>query len=708
MTIKRKIRILNMLPVLLASAIMLVLFTSYMTISKIMKQDIIAKAVMKGAFELDVLTTEYMMNPAVRPEKQWFLKYSLINDLLKSKELEEIDDKSLLAKIKNGHADLKDHFQDLTGLNGRIIKQHEKTQLFTGYENKLREHLLIRSHSLASDAAYMSNVNNENLMSHFRQVGLFTVSAVILIMFIMVAVSVVFGRSIIAPVTKLHEATNIIAGGNLDYKIGITSYDEIGLLSNAFDDMTLKLNKSRRTLEKEKDKLQKYLDISAVMVVMINADQEVTLINKKGCKILGYRENEIIGKNWFDHFIPQKSRYDIKKVFDKLMAGYIEPVEYYESRVTTRKGEERLIAWYNTVFRDNNGNIIETLGSGVDITERRQSENEILKEKKRLEEVTGYAKCGLFLLDEEARVTYANNVAQKWFGPLEKIKGEFCSKVFNMNNPKTECSALNVLRTGETSQSETHINIANDGKKFFYEVAAPVRDEKGNISQITAVVIDITERKRMEERIRISLTEKEVLIREVHHRVKNNMAIISSLLKLQANKITDNKYKEMFEDSMGRIKSMAIAHEKLYLSKDLANVDFSAYINDIVTDIFTSYKFALGKVALSINVESVSIELDDAIPLGLIINELVSNSLKLAFPEGREGELEVMLKSNSENEYELTVRDNGIGFPEGLDFRKSESLGLNLVTALTRQIRGRIELNRETGTELRMTFRTNT
>jgi methyl-accepting chemotaxis protein len=233
MTIKRKIQIINTLPLLLAVAIMLVLLSSYAIISKIMKQDMIATEVMKEAFELDILTTEYMMNPAVRPKKQWLLKYSLINDLINTIEPDKVDDKRLLAKVRREHDGMKDLFQDLTDLYEKQKPSQEKTLVPAGYENKLREHLLIRSHSLASDAAYMSDVNHSSLMNHFRQVRIITVSSVIFMMIIMVAVSVVFGRSIIEPITKLRQATDVIAGGDLDYRVGIETLDEIGLLSSA-------------------------------------------------------------------------------------------------------------------------------------------------------------------------------------------------------------------------------------------------------------------------------------------------------------------------------------------------------------------------------------------------------------------------------------------------------------------------------------------
>jgi len=212
------------------------------------------------------------------------------------------------------------------------------------------------------------------------------------------------------------------------------------------------------------------------------------------------------------------------------------------------------------------------------------------------------------------------------------------------------------------------------------------------------------ERKRMEEQIKASLREKEMLLREIHHRVKNNMQLISSLLRLQSRYIKDKKYIEMLKESQNRIRSMAFIHEKLYQSKDLANIDFNGYIKSLTDDLFRSYG-ANGKIALKTDIEGVSLGVDTAIPCGLIINELVSNSLKHAFPEDREGEIKIALRRTDRNEVELVVSDDGIGIPEDLDFRNTESLGLQLVTSLAEsQLQGKTELNRAKGTEFRIRF----
>jgi len=211
---------------------------------------------------------------------------------------------------------------------------------------------------------------------------------------------------------------------------------------------------------------------------------------------------------------------------------------------------------------------------------------------------------------------------------------------------------------------------------------------------------DDTERRIAEERIRASLKEKEVLLKEVHHRVKNNLQIISSLLNLQSKYIKDDQALEMFKESRNRIRSMTLIHEKLYRSKDLANIDVAEYIQNLSSNLFRSY--SAGRISLRTQVDDILLGVDTAIPCGLIINELVSNSLKHAFPD-KQGEILVDLHRDN-GKFTLRVRDNGVGFPEHVDFRNTDSLGLQLVCTLTDQLDGEIELDRAGGTEFRITF----
>jgi two-component sensor histidine kinase len=247
--------------------------------------------------------------------------------------------------------------------------------------------------------------------------------------------------------------------------------------------------------------------------------------------------------------------------------------------------------------------------------------------------------------------------------------------------------------------------VKKEGSRFIGELNATlIRDSEGKPRAIIGSTRDITERKRAEEQIKQSIKEKEVLLREIQHRVKNNMQVISSLLNLQSAHIKDSQYKEMLKESQNRIRSMALIHERSYQSENLADIDFHEYIASLVRGLFRSYNATADRVSLVIEVEDVSLGMDTAVPCGLIINELVSNSLKHAFPRGRKGEIKIVLRSVCEL-IELTVADNGVGISEDVDFRTTESLGLDLVTTLAEyQLGGEITLDRTEGTVFCITF----
>ena len=216
---------------------------------------------------------------------------------------------------------------------------------------------------------------------------------------------------------------------------------------------------------------------------------------------------------------------------------------------------------------------------------------------------------------------------------------------------------------------------------------------------------ELAERKRAEDQLKLSLKEKEVLLKEIHHRVKNNLQVISSVLRLQSDYVRDEKILALFNDSQNRIRSMALIHEKLYQSSNLLKINFDEYIRDLTDNLIRSYVSFSSAVTLTTNAIGVWLNIDTAIPCGLIINELVSNSLKHAFSEtNQENEIQISITSAHDNEFTLIVRDNGIGFPEDIDFRNTESLGLELVCIFTEQLDGTIELDRSNGTAFVITF----
>jgi PAS domain S-box-containing protein len=287
-----------------------------------------------------------------------------------------------------------------------------------------------------------------------------------------------------------------------------------------------------------------------------------------------------------------------------------------------------------------------------------------------------------------------------WFNQLHPEDRAYCNQEFARG-----------CVTGGPFRAEFRA-LTRDGQVVWvHGEAHVVRDEDGRPLFIQGVAYDITESKRAEqvvrasaEQLKASLEEKEVLLKEIHHRVKNNLQVISSLLKLQATHIEDPSALEMFNESRNRIQSMALVHEKLYQSAYLSRVDFGEYARSLSALLIRSYGAKAAQITLKTEIEDVSLSVDLSVPLGLIINELVSNCLKYAFPGGRRGEVRIEIHRIEDNRIRLLVADNGIGLPADFDFRKTETLGMQLVRTLTGQIGGSIELKSDPGTEFRISF----
>lgn len=277
-----------------------------------------------------------------------------------------------------------------------------------------------------------------------------------------------------------------------------------------------------------------------------------------------------------------------------------------------------------------------------------------------------------------------------------------------------------IMLTAVKTDSKSRIRGLDAGAEAFLskpideaELAAQVRamlrikmveDKLLKEKQILQELIE--QKTEMENKIRASLREKEILLREIHHRVKNNMAIITSMLNLQASNITEQKYIDMFEDCQNRIRSLSLIHETLYRSDNLADINFKDYIYRIASDLLMVYKNSYKNINLEIDVENISLEIDKAIPCGLIVNELLTNALKYAFPDSRKGTIRVVLRQSNGGELELIVSDNGVGIPPELDLRNIDTLGLQLVTNLVEyQLRGEIQIIQNGKTEFYCKFK---
>ena len=715
--------------------------------------------------------------------------------------------------------------------------------------------------------------------------------------------------------------------------------------------------RAEEALREERDKAQKYLDVAEVMFVIIGADQKITLVNNKCCGILGYKEEEeeeeeIIGKNWFDNFIPERIKDEVKTVFQKLMAGEIEADEYFENPVLTKSGEERIIAWHNTVLKDKAGNILGTLSSGEDITERKKAEEALRESEERFRTLTESTSDWIWEVDENAVYTYTSPKIKELLGyepeeiigktpfdlmtpeAVKRVAAEFCAiaeaqkpfdrlenenlhkdgqilvletsgvpifdangnfqgyrgidrditerkraeellrnieadwrdsfnsledvmliidRDYNIENinevglkllgkskeevigkkcyqiisgadgPSEECPCRKSLETKKVEsldryeerfgkyfsiksspifdkngeiikfvdlrrditkrkRAEEALRIERDNLNNIFEtmddgvyivnqqydiqyvnpvlikdfgpyesrkcyayfhdldevcpwcknhevfagktvrwewysfknqrtydlIDTPLKNPDGSISKLE-IFRDITERKRAEDQIKASLKEKEVLLREIHHRVKNNLQVVASMLRLQARTIKDKNTIDILSESGNRINAMALIHTQLYESSDLSEINMKGFVDKLLRQLLQSYPVRDTKITQVIHVVDYLLPISTAVPVGLIVNELLTNALKHAFVNRKEGKIEVRLSASETGEISLTVSDDGVGLPEGLDINKSETLGLRLVKILAEdQLQGNLGVIREEGTTFNIKFKIET
>jgi two-component sensor histidine kinase len=262
------------------------------------------------------------------------------------------------------------------------------------------------------------------------------------------------------------------------------------------------------------------------------------------------------------------------------------------------------------------------------------------------------------------------------------------------------------LRTGKPYDMEYRVVMEDGSVRWLNGIGRAERDADGRIVRLVGATQDITGRKLAEERIRAALNEKETLLRELYHRTKNNMQVIASLLDLQAGKVADERLTAAFTATKSRIYSMALVHQKLYEAKDLSRVNLREYIDDLVRLLMRTYRMSSAPLTYVQEMEDVFVLVDSAIPCGLIVNELISNALKHAFPSGKSGELRVRLWRTGEGEVCLEVADNGVGLPPGFDFRRDGRLGLQNILALGEdQLEGTVELETSAGVALRLRFK---
>ncbi|HKL03643.1 MAG TPA: histidine kinase dimerization/phosphoacceptor domain -containing protein, partial [Cryomorphaceae bacterium] len=393
-------------------------------------------------------------------------------------------------------------------------------------------------------------------------------------------------------------------------------------------------------------------------------------------------------------------------IFGKLLKG-----EKLNSEITLvdKNGKKHIEDVALTPIYNNKGKVVEVAGFSQTVTYRKKAEQKLKDQAAKISAIFDSTAMYIWTLDKRFRLVSYNKVFAdqyyRYFGGEVSIGTNFLDVLKDFSGKKAYSNLKEIFKAvlrGKSQQFEGVVYTSKGEKVWLENHYTPIYSEN-RITEISCVSYEITERKLINEQMHESIKEKEILLQEVHHRVKNNLQVISSILNLQSAYVKDNNSLNILRESQNRIKSMSFIHESLYQTRDFSHIEFSDYMLSLTNNLIHSYSLQTANISLRKDMDKVFLELDQAIPCGLIANEIVSNALKYAFPEDTQGEIFISIKEKGKT-IELIIADNGVGLPKELDYKNSESLGLQLVYTLAEQLNAAISVTIDKGTKYLITF----
>ena len=448
------------------------------------------------------------------------------------------------------------------------------------------------------------------------------------------------------------------------------------------------------------------------IIVMDAATGTISDVNPEMLNVTGYPREQFVGKK-LSTAKPLHGAEEMARLTQETREKGV--VRYDSVKLRTRDHREVVVEIVANTYLVGSLEVIQC--NVRDVTEREGVQAALHESERRfrlfVESVQDYA---LFQFDVHGKVTTWNPGGERLLRYREnEIVGQPAAVLFTPE----DVSKGEHLKEMETARREGRAederwHIRKDGTRFWSSgVVTLVRDDAGGLRGYAKVMRDITERKKIEEELRSALGEKDVLIREIHHRVKNNLQVITSLLNLQSNHMKDPGLVAAFEETEGRVRAIAQIHERLYASDDLAEVEFAAYLTNLTKQLLMLHATEPDQIALELDVSNLVLRIDQAIPLGLVLNELIVNSLKHGL-QGGHGHLQIRLKetkgpdgdgySNEARWAEVRIADSGPGLPPGLEISKTKSMGYQLVQLLLRQLHGRMKVGPGPGLEITIEF----
>ncbi|MBF0559411.1 MAG: PAS domain S-box protein [Nitrospirae bacterium] len=514
-------------------------------------------------------------------------------------------------------------------------------------------------------------------------------------------------RSIADRIAILEKSSRSLAEGDLQVRVSdVISGGELGGLGLTFDRMAREIAVREEALELKTLEQNAILE-SALVGIAYLKDRRFVWINSKMEQMFGYPMSEIIGQTT-ELFYPSHESYEQlgSEAYPVLAAGGT----YYCERKMKRKDVS--LFWCSISGKTIDPSV--ELSTGTiwileDITERKQAEEKLTESNERFRSLVETTSDWIWELDESGIYTYVSPKVKDLLGyEQQEIIGKSPFDLMSQEEAKRVAEEFGaIVNARRLFAGLENTNLHKDGRLVVLETSGvPIFDAEGKFRGYRGIDRDITERKKAEEQIEQSLREKETLLRELYHRTKNNMQVITSLLGLQSRGIDDKKTLQILEDTKDRIQSMALVHEKLYKTKNLSQVYLDDYIKDLANALMKSHNVDKEQISVHTDVERIPVSIDTITPLGLVINELMTNALKYAFPDNKKGEIIIKGSLNEDEIIEITFSDNGIGMPQNINLKKTESLGLTIVrTLVVSQIKGKLEMQTNKGTAFIIKFK---
>jgi PAS domain S-box-containing protein len=609
---------------------------------------------------------------------------------------------------------LIERFGDLSRING----SQQLDFKIEGKRQFLQVTPLADAHGL--DWVIVVVVPEDDFMQQINANTRTTILLCLLALVLATLLGILTARWISRPILRLSQAssglakrvaTSDFASSQLYQKVEVEGINELELLAQSFNQMAQQLQESFAAQERTNEALsfsekrfRLAVDHFPDTFVIYDANRRFQFVNAHGVRLGGLPESALLGHTDEEIHPPE--------ITDAYLPHLLKAVETRTSQTAECTitlptiGQITFVVTYVPLL-DERGEIYQILGITHDITERKLTQEKLQAQHEFLQTILDTNPNLIFVKDREGNYLLCNQALSDFFGiNVENLIG--------LTDAQLHPNQADVKRFIDQDQevfatlqqkfiSEEPYHTWTGEVQWFQTLKKPIFSTDGQVCQVLGVATNITQRKIAEIQIQESLREKEVLLQEIHHRVKNNLQVISSLLDLQSQHIEEQATLELFRQSCNRIRAMALVHETLYKFKDFAKINFAEYIENLTSYLFTAYGVNVENINLELRIDEVTLKLDTAIPCGLIINELVSNALKHAFPN-KEGTIYIALHFDEDKHSTLTIKDNGIGLPQNWEVTAVNSLGLKLVKILAKQLEGTLQVNSSFGTEFSLRF----